>query len=146
MSIFRKIFLEIHGSLKPEKKNVTLHEHVCTFVTISCCVLLRRKDVSDKICRENQNTHFCSITLFFVSKIVLFMWKNVVQLDRPQMTTWRMRIACWLTKAANTNTHAQVFAIFIACPLQQWLHARPSLLHYTYIAFIVLYSIYAFAQ
>jgi len=22
------------------------------------------------------------------------MWKNTVELDRPQMTLWRMRIAC----------------------------------------------------
>jgi len=24
-------------------------------------------------------------------------WKNMVQQDRPQMTIWRMRIACWMT-------------------------------------------------
>ena len=32
------------------------------------------------------------------------MWKNIVQRGRPQMTIWRMRIACWITKAANTHT------------------------------------------
>ena len=31
------------------------------------------------------------------------MWKNVVGRDRPQMTIWRMRIACWIPKATNTH-------------------------------------------
>ena len=26
----------------------------------------------------------------------------MVELDRPQMTIWRMRFACWITKATNT--------------------------------------------
>jgi len=47
------------------------------------------------------------------------------------MTIWRMRIARWITEA--TNTHSQ-YVILIACTLQQWLHERPSLLRYTYIA------------
>jgi len=34
------------------------------------------------------------------------MWENIVQPDRPQITTWRMRTACWIPKA--TNTHTQV--------------------------------------
>jgi len=35
---------------------------------------------------------------FFFPKIVPFMgrWKNIVQPDRPQMTIWRMHIACWI--------------------------------------------------
>ena len=32
------------------------------------------------------------------------MWKNIVLRDRPQMTIWRMRVACWITKA---KTHTQ---------------------------------------
>ena len=31
------------------------------------------------------------------------MWKNTVQPGRAQMTIWRMRIACWMTKATNTH-------------------------------------------
>ena len=36
-----------------------------------------------------------------------------------------MRIACWMPKA--TNTHSE-YVIFIAFPLQQWLHERVSML------------------
>ena len=57
-------------------------------------------------------------------------WKNVVWLDRPQITKWRTRIACWLPKAINTYSE---YVILIAFPLQQWLRERASMLRYTYI-------------
>ena len=39
---------------------------------------------------------------FFVNcSICKIMWKNIVEPDRPQMTIWRMRIACWISKATN---------------------------------------------
>jgi hypothetical protein len=59
------------------------------------------------------------------------MWKNVVQPKGPLMTIWRMRSACCVNQA--TNTHPQ-YVTLIAFPLQQWLHQRPSMLLYTYIA------------
>ena len=34
------------------------------------------------------------------------MWKNMEEPDRPQMTIWRMRIACWITK--TTNAHVSI--------------------------------------
>jgi len=71
------------------------------------------------------------------------MWKNFVQQGRPQMTIWRMRIACWMTKATarthtHTHTHTHTRCVkLIASPLQQWLHERASLLRYTYIICLV---------
>jgi hypothetical protein len=52
------------------------------------------------------------------------MLKGTVQLDRPQLTTWCMRIACWITK--DTNTHSE-YLIHIAFPQQQWLQERASM-------------------
>ena len=51
------------------------------------------------------------------------MWKNIVEAGRPQVTEWRMRFACWITKA--TNTHLECV---ILIPLQRWLHERTSVL------------------
>ena len=34
-------------------------------------------------------------------------WKIFVERVRPQMTIWRMRIACWIPKATNTHTQKQ---------------------------------------
>jgi len=50
------------------------------------------------------------------------MCKNVVDPGWSLMTVWHMSIACWIPKA--TNTHSK-YVIFIAFPLQQWLHERP---------------------
>ena len=113
----------------------TLHEDRCKFLTISRSVLLRMRNVLYKSCRENQNT-FCVQYPFFENRAVFeIMWKNILELSRPQMTIWRVRIACWITKA--TNTHSQ-YVILIAFPLQQWLHKRASLLRYTYIGCLAL--------
>jgi hypothetical protein len=45
-----------------------LHEDLYTFLIISCSILLRMKNVSDKSCRENQKTQ-CMFNNTF-SKIV----------------------------------------------------------------------------
>jgi len=63
------------------------------------------------------------------------MWKNVVEPDGPQMTIWRMRIAFGYVKQENTPSE---YVILVAFPLQQWSHERPSLLHCTYMACLVI--------
>jgi hypothetical protein len=66
-----------------------------TFMVISRSVLLRMRNVSDKSCRDIQNTHLCSATFCSENRAVYeIMWKNVVEPDRPQMIIRRMRIAC----------------------------------------------------
>ena len=71
----------------------------------------------------------CSITFFFENHAVYeIMCKNGVEQDRPQMTIWRMRIACWVTKA--TNTHSE-YVILIPFLPQQWLRERASMIRYT---------------
>ena len=61
--------------------------------------------------RENQNIHFMFNNFFFFKNCAVYeiMWKNKVQLDRPQTTmsccTENMRFAYWITKA-KIQTHA----------------------------------------
>ena len=50
------------------------------------------------------------------------------------MTTWRMRIACWIPKATNTHSEYVILTVF---PLQQWLHEHASMLRATNIASLV---------
>jgi len=65
----------------------------------------------------------CSITFTSDNRAIYeVMWKNIVLPDRPYVTTWRMRISCWIHKA--TDTHSEYVLILIAFPLQQWLHER----------------------
>ena len=54
----------------------------------------------------------------------------------PQVTIWRMRIACWIPIATDTNSE---YVIITAFPLQQCLHERASMLRYAYIACLVLF-------
>jgi len=61
------------------------------------------RNVSDKSCGENQNTHFISNNIFPENPAVYeIRWNNIVDLDTPHMTVWRMRIARWIPKATNT--------------------------------------------
>jgi len=40
------------------------------------------------------------------------MWKHTVERDRPQMTIWRMRIACWINKAADGLCICNTYCFF----------------------------------
>jgi hypothetical protein len=74
---------------------------------------------------EKIKTHILSSITFFYFFFYEIMWKNIVELDRQQMTN----TACRIPK--TTNTHSQ-YVIFIAFPLQQWLHERTPVLRYTH--------------
>jgi len=54
---------------------------------------------------EKLETHLLSsITSFQKSCLYEIMWKNIVERGMPQLTIWRVRIACWIGRA----TRAQV--------------------------------------
>ena len=98
------------------------------FLIISRSFILRMRNISDKSCRENQNTHFVLSNHFYFFENRAdyeIMSKNIVEWGRLQTTIWRMHTACWIPKA--TNTHSE-YVTLIAFPLQQWLHERTSLL------------------
>ena len=62
-------------------------------------------------------------------------WKNIVEPDRPQITIWRMRIACWMPKATNIRSE---YVIFIAFALHQEMYERAWTLYSTYTACLVI--------
>jgi hypothetical protein len=76
---------------------------------------------------EKIKTHnWFSVTFFRKSRRLWEnMGKNVVERVRSQMTVWRTRIVCWIPKATDTHTE---YVILIACPQQQWLHERATML------------------
>ena len=53
------------------------------------------------------------------------------------MTIWRMRIACWIPKARNTDSQYVILNVFL---LQPSLQERSSLLRHTCIACIIKQS------
>jgi hypothetical protein len=58
-----------------------------------------------KVVEEIKTHILCSVTFFSFENRSIYekMLKNIVERGRPQMTIWRMRIACWITMAANTG-------------------------------------------
>jgi hypothetical protein len=89
-------------------------------------VLLRMKNIPDKRCRENRNTHFMFYNFFKKQAVYEIKWKNNAERGRQQTTIWRMRIACRMPKATYTHTHTGC-VIIIAFQLQQWLNERASM-------------------
>jgi len=101
--------------------------------------VLRMRNTADKSCRGNQSTHFGEggpRTFFSECRVAYDMiWQNIVEQGRLQMTIWRMRISCWITKATHTLSK---YVTFTAFPLQQWMQEHASLLGYTYVASVVI--------
>jgi hypothetical protein len=130
--IFRKSVEKIQVSLKSDNNNGTLHEDLCTFMIVSRSILLRMKNISDKSCRENQNTHFISITF---SRKSCRLWDNVEKYGTARQATddntirrMRMRFACWITTATTvTRTRLNItsYVHYLSCynlNAMQYLH------------------------
>jgi hypothetical protein len=76
-----------------------LHENQHTFMKISRRILIRIRDVSDKICSEKENTSF-----LYTEKCAFLSWcaKDMVEPDRPQNIIRRIRFGYWIIKATDT--------------------------------------------
>jgi hypothetical protein len=67
--------------------NVTLHEELCIFVIESRRILFRIGNISDKFCKENQNTNFMVNNYFPENRAVCeIMWKSMVEWGRSKVT------------------------------------------------------------
>jgi hypothetical protein len=54
------------------------------------------KNISEVV-EKKTNTDFVFRNFFENHAVYEIMWKNFVERGRPQMTIWRMRIACWIS-------------------------------------------------
>jgi hypothetical protein len=52
------------------------------------------RNILDTVVEKMKIPILCSTNIFQKSAVYEIMWKNPVQPARPQMTTWRMHIAC----------------------------------------------------
>ena len=62
--IFRNVEKKFMFHQNPTRITGTLHDDQYTFIVIPCSVLFRMRNVSDKSCRENKNTHVILNNLF----------------------------------------------------------------------------------
>jgi hypothetical protein len=70
------------------------------------------KIVSDKCCRENQNTQFMFNNFFLYPAVYEKIWKNIVEPVRLQMTIRRLPIPRWIPKATDTYSEHEILLAF----------------------------------
>ena len=78
LSIFRKSVEIVQLSVMSDKNNRYFYEDQCTFLIISCSILLRMRNVAHTSCRENQSTHFKYNNFFPKIVSCKIMWKDMV--------------------------------------------------------------------
>jgi hypothetical protein len=102
---------------------------------ISRSIRLRMRNVSDKICSENQNTFY--FPRFFFSSKVLPCTRQFVKIlnGKTCNMTRHMRFVCWISKATDTHSDYGILTAFLP---QQCLGECASVLRYTYIASLVI--------
>jgi hypothetical protein len=113
LSIFLKSVEKIQVSLNSDKNSgYFTWSRIYIFDHISL-IFLEWKMFRTKVVEKIKIHILCSVT-FFSSRKSYLLWDNVgntVKPERPLVTIWRMRIACWIPKA--TSTHLQ-YVILIA--------------------------------
>ena len=133
-------------------------------MTKSRWTVCRVRNLSDRSCRENQNTHiFCVQQLLSENRAFYkIMYKNEIEPERPQLALYvirRMRLACCISTATRLHAHAhapvkplthtravaQTYVILIPSPRQQWLRERSSMSRSTYTVYLVHNSIFSLA-
>ena len=83
------------------------------------------RNVSDNFVQKNKTQYLCSTTSFQNRAVYEIMWKNLVEPDRPQMTIWRMSIACCIPTATNILSE---YIILIVNPVHEWLREHASII------------------
>ena len=91
----------------------TLHEDVCKVMAISRWLLLRMRNVWDKVV-EKFEIHFVLNNFLFLRDMRL--WDNVEKYGRARLSTdgsvWRMCFACWISKAINTHSEYVILLLY----------------------------------
>ena len=74
--------------LKSDEKTGTVHKDTCTFMKVSCWILLGMRNVRHTNCREKENTLLVQKQYF---KRLCHLWDNMEnkgRAERPYMTLW----------------------------------------------------------
>ena len=119
---FQKLLIKIKFHWNLTRITGTLLENRYTFFIISRSCLLRMRNISDKIYRESQNTHFMS-NIFFNRAVYEIKCKNIVESDRPQMTMWHLSVACWILVRVNMRDGVRLRTV-LECDCGVWAVTR----------------------
>ena len=117
-------------SLKSDKNNGYLREDVCNCMIIFVRILLRMRNVLDKICRKSKHTYGTFSNFFFSENLAVYelMWTKYRRSGHATDDS--------VKRPKATDTHSE-YVIPLAFPRQQWLCAHSRELRYVYIARLV---------
>jgi hypothetical protein len=102
LNIFRKSVEKIQVSLKSDKNNECLTcRPIHIFVSYLAQFLWDWEMFQTKVVEKIKTHILYSITFFRKSYHEWDNVENIAEPGRTQMTIWRMRVACWITKLAN---------------------------------------------
>jgi len=130
LSIFRNSGEKIQVSLKSDKNKEFLQLDQYTFLIISRSVLLRMRNVSDKILENIKALILCLITFIRKSCHLWYNWGKYCTAGQTTDDITAQERGIWISKATNTHSHN---VILIASAL----HKRASMLLYTDLACLV---------
>jgi hypothetical protein len=72
---------------------------------ISSSVLVKMRNVAPKFVEKIKKNTLIMFNNFLSENRAIYEipWKNMVEIGRPQMGVWLMRLACWISKATNSH-------------------------------------------
>ena len=128
---FRKSVEEIQVSLKSEKNNWYF-----TWRRFQLCDSIAKFfldwDMFPIKVVEKIKIHILCSTAFSENRVVYeIMSQNTVEPEKPQMTIWRVSVACWISKATPAQAHFQ--------PLRTHTHTRTRPLTHRNVLYLLLF-------
>jgi hypothetical protein len=113
LSILLKSVQKIQVKKNRTKIRSTLNKDQNVFFIIYRSFLLVMGNVSERNCRENQNT-LCMFNHFFFENLAVcqITWKNIEEPGKPKMAKLRLLKARWIPRATNTPSEYVKFFPF----------------------------------
>jgi hypothetical protein len=84
-------------------------------------------------CRGNQHFFFANRAVYEIT------WENIVEPDRPRMSSWLLRIACWVPKATHAPSKCSTY--FISTVTVVTIRLIGVALYVHCLSFIVYFSV-----
>jgi len=140
--IFQKPITIIQVLLKSDKNNGTLCKDLRTFTSISLTLtLLRIRNVLDKEAEKIKTHILCSITFFPKIKPFMRYGGKMSYSQTSQKQQYNTKHTYCMLANLRPQKHSE-YVKYISVPWQQLLRKRASMLHYTYLAYSVMYAVW----
>ena len=123
-----------HESYQSHNIHIYIYIYIYIYISYLAEFFLQWGIFQTKLLEKIKIHILCSIFFLKNRAVCEIMWRNIVEPDRLQMTTLRMRIACWILKATNTHSEYVILTYF---PQQHLITNTPH-------CYVILHCLYCF--